>query len=253
VSSEPPPVASPSLTSSLVGDDERKWLQSQYAEIATLAGGLAHEIKNPLSTISLNLELLAEDITGDQPRDQRMLRKVKTVQRECTRLEQLLEDFLRFARAGALEFEETDLNDEVERFVEFFQAEARSARVELSPHLAADLPHVRLDRDRFRQVLVNLARNAREAMPAGGLLELQTNRTSDGVELRLIDTGVGMSPETLARVWDTFFSTKSGGSGLGLPTVRKIIERHGGRVSVESEPGRGTRFTIALPGVVKND
>jgi two-component system sensor histidine kinase HydH len=240
-SAVPPPI------SPFVGEDERRWLQSQYAEIATLAGGLAHEIKNPLSTISLNLELLAEDLGGDQPREQRMLRKVKTVQRECERLEQLLEDFLRFARAGALEFEETDLNSEVERFVEFFQAEARAARVELSPRLAADLPHVRLDRDRFRQVLVNLARNAREAMPAGGLLELQTAKTAHGVELRLIDTGVGMSPETLARVWDTFFSTKPGGSGLGLPTVRKIVERHGGTISVESESGRGTRFTIALP------
>ena len=231
-------------------DNERSRLLAQYAEIAVLAGGLAHEIKNPLSTISLNLELLVEDITlGDSPREQRMLKKVRIVQRECVRLQVLLEDFLKFARAGELELEETDLNQVVTEFAAFFQPEATAAQVELSPHLASDLPHVRIDRDLFRQVLMNLAINACQAMPQGGLLELQTGQSGEMVQLSLIDTGCGMNAATLARIFDVFYSTKRNGSGLGLPTVKKIIERHGGRLHVDSEPGRGTRVTLLLPAV----
>ncbi len=228
--------------------DANDQLRSRYAEIAALAGGLAHEIRNPLSTISLNLELLVEELTeGESARDQRVLRKVRTVQRECDRLAQLLEEFLRFARAGELDLEAVDLNALLVDFIEFFRAEASAGRVELSPHLATDLPQVRIDRDLFRQVLINLTRNAREAMPAGGVIEILTGVRDGRVELSLIDNGPGMTPEVLAKVFDIFFSTKPNGSGLGLPTVRRIVEAHGGDIRVESEPGRGTRVTITLP------
>jgi two-component system, NtrC family, sensor histidine kinase HydH len=232
------------------GESDRQRLLSQYAEIAALAGALAHEIRNPLSTISLNLELMTEDLTTEEnPRDQRLLRKVRIVQRECDRLTQLLEDFMRFARAGEPELALVDLNVEVSEFIEFFRPEAQAARLELSPHLSTDLPAVRVDRDLFRQVLLNLARNAREAMPAGGSLEFLSRRSEDWVELALIDNGPGMSKETRAKVCEVFFSTKPNGSGLGLPTVRKIIERHGGTLQIDSEPGRGTRITLRLPVV----
>src|SRR5579872_2843628 len=125
---------------SLLAMDERERLVSQYAEIAALAGGLAHEIKNPLSTISLNLELLAEEVSeGDSPRDRRMFKKILGVQRECRRLEAILEDFLKFARAGELELVESDLNQIVREFIEFFQPQAAAAGVEISPHLSPDL------------------------------------------------------------------------------------------------------------------
>lgn len=233
-------------------ETDRQRLLSQYAEIAALAGALAHEIRNPLSTISLNLELMTEDLSKEEnPRDQRVLRKVRIVQRECDRLTQLLEDFMRFARAGEPELERVDLNAEVTEFIEFFRPEAQAARLELSPHLSTDLPGVRLDRDLFRQVLLNLARNAREAMPAGGALEFLSQRTGERVELALIDNGPGMSKETQAKVCEVFFTTKPNGSGLGLPTVRKIIERHGGTMQIDSEPGRGTRITLSLPAAVE--
>jgi two-component system sensor histidine kinase HydH len=233
-------------------ETDHQRLLSQYTEIAALAGALAHEIRNPLSTISLNLELMTEDLSKEEnPRDQRVLRKVRIVQRECDRLTQLLEDFMRFARAGEPELERVDLNAEVTEFIEFFRPEAQAARLELSPHLSTDLPGVRLDRDLFRQVLLNLARNAREAMPAGGSLEFLSQRTGERVELALIDNGPGMSKETQAKVCEVFFTTKPNGSGLGLPTVRKIIERHGGTMQIDSEPGRGTRITLSLPAAVE--
>jgi signal transduction histidine kinase len=119
--------------------------------------------------------------------------------------------------------------------------------MEISPHLSPDLPPVRLDRALFRQALLNLALNAKQAMPRGGLLELQTRVRDGRVELDLIDNGNGMDQSTLERIFDVFYSTKPSGSGLGLPTVRRIVQGHGGQVAVESAPGRGTRFTLSFP------
>jgi signal transduction histidine kinase len=232
----------------LLADEERQRLVAQYAEIAALAGGLAHEIRNPLSTINLNLELLADEVeAGESPREHRMLQRIRTVQRECLRLEEILDEFLKFARLGEVDAVESDLNQAVRDFIEFFQPEAAAAAIEISPHLAPDLPPVRLDRALFRQVLLNLAINAQQAMPKGGLLELQSRWRDGRVELDLIDNGSGMDESTVSRIFDVFFSTKPTGSGLGLPTVRRIVAAHGGRIAVESAPARGTRFTISLP------
>jgi len=233
----------------LVSDEQQHYAR-RYAEIAVLAGGLAHEIKNPLSTITLNLDLLGEDLAdSESPRDRRMLKKIETVRRECGHLEDILEDFLKFARAGQLHLEVADLNQVAREFIDFYQPEAAAHGVELSPHLGGDLPHVRIDTAMFRQVLLNLALNAQQAMPKGGLLELQTYVRDGLVHLAFIDTGVGMEEQVRDRMFDAFFSTRRGGSGLGLPTVKKIIEAHGGRMTVDSEPGRGTQFTISLPHV----
>ena len=228
--------------------NEKERLLAQYAEIATLAGGLAHEIKNPLSTILMNLDLLAEELEdGDSPRDRRMRRKLETIQRECRRLQEILNAFLQFARAGQLELVETDLNRIVREFIEFYQQEARRRGIEISPHLSANLPMVRVDEALIRQMLINLAQNAQDAMPNGGTLEIQTYARDGRVVLEIIDNGQGMDPSVQEKMFQVFFSTKPGGSGLGLPTVRKIVEAHQGTIQCESEPGRGTRFTITLP------
>ena len=231
---------------SLARDNER--LQSQYAEIASLAGGLAHEIRNPLSTIALNLDLLMEDLAvGESSRERRMLQKVTTLRKQCVNLERLLNDFLQFARVGSLEQEPADLNVLVHEFIDFYQPQAKDQGIEISPHLAANLPLVNIDSRLFRQVLTNLSRNAQQAMPRGGVLELQTYSRDDRVMLDIIDTGEGMSRETQEKMFDAFYSTKQDGSGLGLPTVRKIVEAHRGTILCDSEVGRGTRFSISLP------
>ena len=218
------------------------------AELASLAGGLAHEIRNPLSTIGMNLELLAEEISEqDVPGSGRMLKRVSSLQNECMRLEEILNDFLRFAKAGELELKAQSLNDLLTEFLEFFAPEADEHKVDVRPHLDSGLPLVHMDRQLMRQVLVNLARNALQAMPDGGLLELLTFVRDNQVVLEVIDTGCGMDSATTEKMFQAFYSTRSGGSGLGLPTVRRIIEAHGGTVSCESAVGRGTRFTIALP------
>jgi signal transduction histidine kinase len=233
--------------SASVGEADQR-LVDRYTEIAKLAGALAHEIKNPLSTIGLNLELLSEDFADSQtPRDRRALAKIAVVQRECQRLLALLDDFLKFARARAQELQPSDLNAEVDRVLEFFRHQAAEAKIEIVRYVDPDLPSVRLDREAFHGALLNLILNAAQAMPNGGQLVVRTQCPGDEVRLDLIDTGSGIDPATLPRIFDAFYSTKSGGSGLGLPTARKIVEAQGGRITVESEPGRGTKFTIHLP------
>jgi signal transduction histidine kinase len=223
-------------------------LIDQYTEIARLAGGLAHEIKNPLSTIRMNMELLAEDFReSDSPRDRRALKKVELVERECLRLQDLLDNFLRFTKAHRLNLQPSDLNTQVSQILDFYRPKAKEAGVEIVDYLAGNLPTVLLDREAFHGALFNLVLNAEQAMPEGGQLVVRTYGTPDGVALDLIDTGCGMDFETQSKVFDAFFTLKRGGSGLGLPTTRKIIDGHGGRISLQSEPGRGTQITIKLP------
>ena len=229
-------------------DAANQKLVDQYTEIAQLAGALAHEIKNPLSTIRLNMELLAEDFAGSEtPQHRRALTKIQVVQRECQRLQDLLDDFLRFTKVRRLKLEPSNLNEQVKRVIDFFQPKAREARIEVIDYLATDLPTVLLDREAFHGALLNLVLNAQQAMPQGGQLVIRTTPSHNGVLLDLIDTGCGMDEKTRSQIFNAFFSTKRGGSGLGLPTARKIIEAHGGEIDVQSELGRGTQFTIRLP------
>jgi signal transduction histidine kinase len=223
-------------------------LRKQHHELAELAGSLAHEIKNPLSVIRMNMDLLAEDFSqAESPRERRALNKIDVVQNQCTRLENLLRDFLKFARLRDLELLPGSLNDVVDRVLLLFEPQAREANVEFIRFLNPDLPSIKLDEQTLHAALLNLVKNALEAMPDGGQLMARTRITRNGVALDLIDTGCGMDEQTALHMFDAFYSTKNGGSGLGLPTARKIIEAHGGRISVQSEVGRGTQFTIEFP------
>jgi signal transduction histidine kinase len=223
-------------------------LMDQYTEIAKLAGGLAHEIKNPLSTIRLNMDLLAEDLAeADTPSGRRSLKRVDVVRRECQRLQSLLDDFLNFAKVRRLHLVSSDLNHQIDDVLEFFAPEAKEAGVDVVRYLDPELPRVMLDREAFRQALLNLIINAKQAMPDGGQLVVRTAAEHGTVATYLIDTGCGMDDRTAARMFEAFFSTKPGGSGLGLPTTQKIVEAHGGTISVQSELGRGTQIKISLP------
>ena len=234
-------------------DDSSRLRAETYAEFAALVGALAHEIRNPLSTIRLNMELLAEDFEQTDPesptkqRDRRAKAKIDLVRQECDRLQKLLGDFLDFARQETLTLEPGSLNAEIDQLLDFFAPRARDAQVEIIRYLDPELPMVRLDRETFRSAVLNLLLNAVQAMEAGGQLVVRTRAAGLGVLLELIDTGPGMDAETLAKVFRAFYTTKQGGSGLGLPTARKIVEAHGGTIDIESTSGRGTKVTIWLP------
>ena len=235
-------------------DEQDRSRAETYAEFAALVGGLAHEIRNPLSTIRLNMELLAEDFENTDPdsptkqRDRRAKAKIDLVRQECDRLQKLLGDFLDFARQESLTLEPGSLNTEIEQLLDFFSIRAKEADVEIVRYLDPELPAVRLDRETFRSAVLNLLLNAVQAMHGtGGQIVVRTRPAGLGVMLELIDTGPGMDAETLGKVFGAFYTTKQGGSGLGLPTSRKIVEAHGGTIDVESAPGRGTKVTIWLP------
>ena len=238
----------PPTTSNEQSSQAVQRLMDQYTEIARLAGALAHEIKNPLSTIRLNMELLAEDLDEAQsPAARRAAKRVDLVHGECQRLQDLLDDFLNYAKVRRLHLAPSDLNAEVAEALEFFEPEAAEAGVEIVSYLDPELPSVLLDHEAFRGALLNLMLNAKQAMPDGGQLVVRTEASGGNVALYLIDTGCGVDEPTAAQMFDAFFSTKSGGSGLGLPTTAKIIEAHHGQISVQSEVGTGTQFTIELP------
>ncbi len=223
-------------------------LQSQYSELAQIAGSLAHEIKNPLSVIRMNMELVEEDLSdADTSRERRVWAKIQTVHDQCVRLEKLLNDFLKFARLRDLELSVGSLNKQITVVLDMFEAQAASQNVEIVRYLDPELPAMRLDSETLQAALVNLVKNAIESMAEGGELTIRTHLTSDGIAMDLIDTGCGMSEDTALNMFTAFYTTKPSGSGLGLPMARKVVQAHGGRIDVESEEGRGTKFTLEFP------
>lgn len=244
--------------------DESPAPGQQHTELAEVAGGFLHEIKNRVNTLSLNLQLLAEDFeTPQTPRERRALDRVNRLQGECQKLVDLASDFLRFARVQEITTEATPLDAVVARVVDFLSPTARQQKVEINWYPAPDLPLVNLDRDLFELCLLNLMLNAEQAMPEGGTVTLLarvesvsasektdssiSTHTSHWVCLDVIDTGCGIPPEQLPKLFRPFHTTKTNGHGLGLATTRKIVLAHRGTIDVQSEPSRGTKFTIRLP------
>src|SRR5262245_3352044 len=174
-------------------------------ELAELAGGFIHDLKNALGTLSLNLQLLLEDLAEPQsPRERRALERAGRLKGECERLGGLSEDFLRFARVTELARTETDLSAVVDGMLDFFGPVARSQGVEVKSYVAAGLPAVLLDRQLFEQALLNLLLNAQQAMPGGGEVTIQGRQEGGDVILSVIDTGKGMSPDVLAKAFKPF-------------------------------------------------
>ena len=240
--------AGPEPASAPIETDATERLRAQYAEISQLAGGLAHEIRNPLSTLSLNLDLLAEEFQeADSPRDRRIGQRIERLKREIQRLHDIVENFLRFARVQDLKTAPADLNVLVEELCDFYEPQAATQGIVVRTFFAPELPRLAIDADLFKQAVLNLMLNAQHAMPDGGELIMTTRHDGNSVVLDVTDTGVGMTEEVLARIFDPFFSTRSGGSGLGLPTTRRIIEAHAGSIEVQSVPGKGSRFSVRLP------
>lgn len=229
-------------------ETEIEQLRAQYNELAELAGSLAHEIKTPLSVISLNVALMVEDFENAQsPLERRTLKKLKELNKQCERLNDLVQDFLRYSRPEKIDMHIGNLNLEVESALDFFSVLADENGVEIVRHLDPDLPSVMLDRQLIQVALQNLIKNSLEAMSEGGQLVVRTRETRTGVAVDLIDTGCGMDDNTLVKIFNPFYTRKEGGSGLGLPTAKRFIDAHGGTISVQSEPGLGTQFTIEFP------
>lgn len=219
----------------------------RLAELGTLLAGFAHEVRNPLSTIGLNLQLVLEDFKEPEtPRDKRTHKRVATVEAEVRRLQKILEEFLSFARAPEPKLVPTDLDQRLQALVDFHGAalHERGISVRFFPGHVGTVP---LDWDHLQGAVLNLLRNAADAMPKGGEVLVSTARENDLVLVRVIDTGAGIPLALQSRIFDPYFSTKKSGTGLGLPTVRRVVEEHGGTLTFSSEIGKGTQFELRLP------
>jgi signal transduction histidine kinase len=219
----------------------------RLAELGTLTGGLAHELKNPLSTIQLNLQLLREDLPDDEIVNGRIVNRLTTVQKEAQRLRDILDDFLRYAGRMELVRKPVDVAGLLEEMVDFFHPQAQLQRVQLRLRRSDDPLVVPLDERMMKQAMLNLMINAVHAMPAGGEIILSGRREDRRAVIEVADTGRGMEPDVLDRIFQAYYSTKKGGHGLGLAISKRIVEEHGGTISAVSEVGKGTLFRIELP------
>lgn len=227
---------------------ERGKADGGWEYIARLAGALAHEIKNPLSTIKLNLQLLEEEWGSPKtPKERRTVRKLRVLSEEVQRLTQTLDDFLRFIRVERIQPKPTELNELAGEVAEFVEPELARAGIELREQYAENLPTCMADAKRLKQAILNVILNAQQAMPEGGELILRTSRGDDAVQIEVIDTGDGISAAVQDKVFDAFFSTKKEGTGLGLAVTKRIVEQHGGSIRFHSDPGKGTDFVISIP------
>jgi signal transduction histidine kinase len=223
----------------------------RLAAVGKMAAVITHEVRNPLSSIGLNAELLEDEIeamaAGKSPDEAKAL--LAAMQKEVDRLTAITEEYLRFARLPRPRLEREQLNPIVSGLVEFQREELGLRGVKVEARLGADVPPVAADEGQLRQALLNLVRNAADAMAGsgGGALTVSTQRAGGEVEVRVADTGPGISPELLPRIFEPFFSTKEGGTGLGLALTQQIIAEHGGSIEVESEHGKGTTFVVKLP------
>ncbi|MHC4944047.1 MAG: two-component system sensor histidine kinase NtrB [Planctomycetota bacterium] len=231
---------------------DRKKRVGRLTFLGTLAGGLAHEVKNPLSTISLNLQLLKEDWQdADSPRELRTLKRVDILQREIDRLESIVNDFLHFARGFSLEPRPGKLNELIQEMIDFLTPEANKNSIRITPYMEPGLPEVLMDWNYIQKALLNIFHNAFQAVGEVDQdqreVMVRTRRCRGGVEVEITDTGPGIAPDARDKIFQVFFSTKKGGTGMGLPTVRRIVEEHDGSINVVSDIGKGTSFVLFLP------
>jgi signal transduction histidine kinase len=221
----------------------------RLAAAGRIAAQITHEIRNPLNSIGLNAELLAEEIASGPADGREAPKLVAAITREVDRLHAVTEEYLRFSRFPRATLASADVNEILAGLLDFVGPELAAARVEVRRDLAPGLPAIRGDEGLLRSVFLNLLRNSREAMPRGGAISVSTRRAGEGgVEIRIRDTGGGIPAGDLPRIFDPFYSTKERGTGLGLAFAQQVVREHGGSIRCDSALGEGTTFTIRLPG-----
>lgn len=221
--------------------------------LTSLAASVAHEIKNPLGSISIHIQLIQKAIAkarekdGLIPNEKFVERYLEIVNEEIDRLNKIIVDFLFAVRPISMEVETVNLNKQLENFVEFIKPELERKKLSLDTKFAKNIPDLLLDSKLLKQVLINLAQNAIAATEEGGKINISTLVKNDSVFVYFADSGIGMDKETQNRIFEPYYTTKVTGTGLGLTMVYKIIKEFGGNINVKSEVGKGTIFTISLP------
>ena len=217
----------------------------RLAALGKITAGVAHEVKNPLNSMRLWLENLKESLPPDQ--DPAAQQAVQVLDKEIDRLDAVVKRFLDFTRPVEVKLESTSLTDLLKDVMSVAQPQLQKAGVTVEESLGAGVPEVWADRDLLKQAVLNLILNAVDAMPNGGELRLMLRRRGELAEISVSDTGKGIPPENRQKIFQLFFTTRPGGSGIGLATTFRIVQLHNGSIDFQSEAGRGTTFRIELP------
>ena len=207
--------------------------------IATLAAGMAHEIKNPLTSIKTFTEYLP--LKGADPAFREKFQKI--VGSEVNRINHIVKELLEFSKPGKLAIRKTNINSLLDETLDLLNNEFLISNIKVNKDFSV-VPALSIDPSQMKQALLNILLNAKDAMPKGGILRIKTGPTDQNVYISISDTGCGIGKEDLNHLFDPFFSKKKGGTGLGLSVVYGIIEKHGGKISVTSAPHEGTEFRI---------
>ena len=228
------------------------WQASKLTTMGELAASIAHELNNPLATISLRIELLANSLSHDEEKSHLL----KIITAEVERMAKLIGRLLRFSHQHDHEFLTLNIRDEMETSLELVEYHLRARKIQVEREFDANLPTIQADPEQLRQIFLNLLTNASDAMPQGGTLvtrlrSVDAENGGRGVRIELTDSGLGITPANLERIWEPFFTTKpeGKGTGLGLAISRRAIEAHHGTISIGSNSGKGTTVSIFLPAI----
>ena len=219
-----------------------------FATLGRLAAGLSHEIRNPLGTLFLHIDLLEEEYRDPSPESPTLIPQTfSEIRTALTRLDELVQDYLSLVRVSTIELNVQDMGAAVQAWAAELESRAAQQGVTIQLEGHATVGPLAFHPSTLRRAVLNVVQNAIEAMPQGGTLTLECARTAREVHLRVRDSGIGMPAEQMLRIFEPLYTTKPGGTGLGLYIVREILVAHEGRVTVESVEGQGTTFTFTFP------
>lgn len=220
----------------------------RFSALTLLAAGVAHEIGNPLNSLTIHLQLMERKLRKLPPAQRNDLdESVRVAREEIRRLDFIVSQFLRAIRPAPLQTHEVNINAIVEESVSFLAAEISNRDILVEMELDRNLPALEADHDQMKQAFYNVIRNSFQAMKTGGILHIDTLLEPDYVSVAFSDTGGGIAPENMTKVFDPYFTTKESGTGLGLLIVRRIVREHGGEIELRNDTGRGLTVTIRLP------
>jgi len=237
-------------------EHEEEKTRSESVEITKrLAAGIAHEIKNPINTVGLIVDYLQTNLSPEDPKKRYEFYKLsENIKGELKRINKMVEGFLRLTKPDIFNFEKDNINNIIKDSVSAHEPEIIKYNIKLKLKLSNNIPKIKVDKEKFKQVFSNLIINAVEAMPRGGEIFISTSKIDpDNVKIQIDDNGIGIPSENINKIFNPYYTTKKQGFGIGLPLVHNIVCRHNGKINVKSIKGKGTNFTLILPVGLENE
>ena len=232
--------------------EDRIQLAERLSSLGHLAAGVAHEIRNPLNAIGMGLQRLKREFPPqEESKKEEYLSFTELIFKEIRRVNEIIEQFLTLSRPSQLNMKLSSLQDLLKNLGTLLQEEASSQGIQIQAETNSDLPLIKMDNEKLTQAFLNIMKNGMQAMEQGGVLHVETQSFKDRVEVSFSDSGSGIPPEQMEKIFNYYYTTKEKGVGLGLPIAHRIIEAHGGQLKVESQVGFGTKVTVLLPVISK--